>query len=75
MPCAKFKEIQLYNVMHQIFDGVCQIHQNSSVLKKILRAGLSPRRIGPLLDVQFNAEHSPGSKGGECEKNAGAISA
>ena len=58
-------------VLHQIPDGVCQIHQNSSVLEKILRtAGLSPRRIGPLLGVQFNAEHSPGSKGGECAENA-----
>ena len=71
IPCAKFKEIQLYDVMHQIPAGVCQIHQNSSVLEKILRAaGLSPRRIGPLLGVQFNAEHSPDTKGGECEQNA-----
>lgn len=65
------KKFSLYDVVHQIPDGVCQIHQNSSVLEKILRtAGLSPRRIGPLLGVQFYAEHSPGSKGGECEGNA-----
>ena len=31
------------------------------------QAGLSPRRMGPLLGVQFNL---PASKGGECAENA-----